>query len=186
MAEFGFADISGDRDTDLDNGRHGDHPADNFLCGGKDDRRISADLSETQGSKVRGEGDMRAIYKIYIGIAVAVVLAIGIVGGSAWSDHRIRKLEAEVIEAKLLAEKSEKTSFESEKKAAEFAAKTEYLEGQMANIKTIARRQDEQLEKQNTNTRSARGDVERAKRTGSIDTGADELCTKLAGLGHPC
>jgi len=87
---------------------------------------------------------------------------------------------------KLLAEKSEQASAEAERMASKYPAKTEYLERQIAGIQTIARKQDEKLEKQTTNTRIARADVERAKRTVTTDTGADDLCTKLADLGHPC
>ena len=73
-----------------------------------------------------------------------------------------------------------------EMEAAGYKQKIEYLEGKLAEIQTIARKQDEELEKLNTNTHSARTDVDRARRTSSITADADELCQKLAELGHAC
>ena len=124
--------------------------------------------------------------KIYIGVAVVAVFAIGIFGGSAWSNHKIERLEQAVDNAKQNAERSAQAAAEKETAAAEFRQKTEYLERQLTEIQTIARKQDEQLEKLNTNTRGARADVDRARRTRTIAATAAELCQKLAELGHGC
>ena len=73
-----------------------------------------------------------------------------------------------------------------EVESAEYRQKIEYLERQLSDIQTKARKQDEKLEKLSVNSGRARVDVERAKRTRAIDTDATELCRKLAELGHPC
>ena len=124
--------------------------------------------------------------KVYIAIAAAVLLAIGIIGGTAWSDHKIGKLETAVETAKQQAEESDRIALAAEQKAAEYKSKTEYLEQQIAGSKTTARRQDERLKTQTTNTARARRDVERTRGVRSIDTDVNELCAKLSELGHPC
>ena len=124
--------------------------------------------------------------KIHIAIAAAVLLAIGIIGGQVWSDHKIGKLETAVEAAKQQAEERDRIALAAEQKAAEYKSKTEYLEQQIAESKTRARRQDENIKTQNTNTTRARRDVERARGVRSIETDVTELCAKLAGLGHPC
>lgn len=124
--------------------------------------------------------------KIHIAIAAAVLLAIGIIGGQVWSDHKIGKLETAVEAAKQQAEERDRIALAAEQKAAEYKSKTEYLEQQIAESKTRARRQDEKLKTQITNTARARRDVERVRSVRSIDTNAAELCAKLSELGHPC
>lgn len=129
---------------------------------------------------------MKPNYLIYIAIAAAILLAIGIIGGSAWSDHKIGKLEAAVETAKQQADDLEKAANAAEQDAAEYRAKIRYLEQQIAEMQTAGRRQDEKLKTQNTNTARARRDVERARTARSIDTNEGQLCTKLNELGHPC
>ena len=129
---------------------------------------------------------MKPETKIYIGLGIAAIFAIGILGGAAWSDHKIAKLESAVETAKGLADDAGQRAEQKEVEASEYKQKIEYLEGQLADIQTIARKQDEELEKLNNNSGRARSDVERASSTGSIATTTDELCAKLAELGHGC
>lgn len=124
--------------------------------------------------------------KIHIGAAVAAILAIGISGGWAWSSYKIAGLERKADSAKKDAEEKSAAADESEKRSAEYAAKTEYLEQKLAEIQAIAREQDEELEKLKTNTAASRNDVERARNIRSIASTADELCARLAEVGHPC
>ena len=124
--------------------------------------------------------------KIYIGVGVAAILVIGIFGGAAWSNHKIAKLESAVEDAKREANSSQQSAVRKEIEAAEYRQKTEYLEQQLTEIQTIARKQDDELEKLNINTRGAHADVDRSRRTRSITATADELCAKLAELEHPC
>ena len=124
-------------------------------------------------------------YKIYIGAAVGGVLLAGILAGEGWSRYRLGKLERQVAEARARADELEHAGADAELKAAEYKRKTEYLERSLAEIRATARKQDEELEKLNFNTRDARADVERAKRVRAIDANADELCRKLGELGYP-
>lgn len=123
---------------------------------------------------------------IYIVLATAILLSAGIIGGQVWSGHKIKKLEAAVEAAKNAATETGRTAAEKENDANIYKAKIEHLEQQIAEINDTARRQDEKLKTQNTNTVRARRDVDRSRGVRSIDTNADELCANLAGLGHPC
>lgn len=122
--------------------------------------------------------------KIYFAIAAAV-LAI-ILGGSIWSRFQTSRLEREVRDARAAAKLASQTAAKRELEAAGFKQKIEYLESRLAEIQTIAKKQDEELEKLNNNSGRARADVERSRRVRSIATNADELCAKLAEVGHGC
>ena len=124
--------------------------------------------------------------KTYIGLSVAAILMLGILGGAAWSNHKINKLEKAVEETKQLAEGRRQLAEKREIEAAGYKQKIEYLEKQLAEIQTHARKQDEKLEKLSVNSGDARRDVERAKRTRTSNTDAAELCGKLGELGHNC
>src|SRR5438105_2764011 len=128
---------------------------------------------------------MKTQTKIYIGLAIVAVFALGIFGGAAWSNYKISKLENEVENAKFEADHKGQLAAARETEAAAYKQKIEYLEQQLSDIQIIARKQDEELEKLNYNSGHARSDVERAKRTRTIAASAAELCTKLAELGHP-
>ena len=117
---------------------------------------------------------------------VAAIFTIGILGDSAWSKHKIAKLEQSVDRAKQNADLSAQTATAKEIEATEYKAKIEYLERQLTEIQTIARKQDDELEKLNVNSRGAHDNVDRARRTRSIAATADELCKKLAEIGHGC
>src|SRR5438445_321942 len=138
-------------------------------------------------SGVRRGVNMTAIrIKIYIGLGIAAIFAVGILGGATWSNHKIAKLEKAVGTAKQSADDAGQRAAQREIEAAQYKQKIEYLERQLADIQTIARKQDEELEKLNDNSGRARVDVERAKRTRSITATTDELCAKLAELEHGC
>jgi len=129
---------------------------------------------------------MKIRTKIYICVSLAALIAGCILMGSAWSGRRIARLEAAVDSAKAEAERSERSAISKEKESMAYREKIEYLENQLSEIQTIARKQDEELRILNVNSRDARGDVERARRTRTVAANANELCTKLAELGHPC
>ena len=124
--------------------------------------------------------------KVYLAAGVAA-LVIAIVGGGAmWSNHKIAQAEREVEAVRAVADEKEKQAAEIEIEAAAYKAKNEYLEAKIADIGAIARRQDDELEKLKTNTGDAGSRVERARSIRSIDTTADELCARLADIGHGC
>ena len=126
------------------------------------------------------------VNKYGIAIAIAAVVSIGILGNWMWSGYKTAKLEHAVDAARAEAEAKTKAADEMEKRSAVYAAKTEYLEQKLAEIQAIARKQDNELEKLKTNTADARNAVERARSVRSIASTADELCERLAEVGHGC
>ena len=124
--------------------------------------------------------------KIYIALGVAAVLAIGIFGGSAWSDHTVRKLEREIDNARQTANDASQNAATLERDAAVYKEKIAYLESQLAESGKQARKQDEQIKTQKTITDNARRDVERARGVRPNDATTAKLCRKLAALGHAC
>ena len=129
---------------------------------------------------------MKLELKTYLIAAAAVAVAISIAIGSLWSNHKIAVLERQVENARTVAAEKQAAADELEKAAGEYKAKNEYLEQQIADLQRVARKQDEELETLSKTTDSARSNVERARRTRSVATTADQLCAKLADLGHPC
>jgi chromosome segregation ATPase len=119
-------------------------------------------------------------------IAGAAAIILGLTLTSLISNHQLRKLESKVTQAKQYADALEQQSQIAETKAAEYKQKIEYLEGELAAIASVARRQDEELKAISGDVGAARRDAERARRIRSIDTTTDELCARLAGLGYPC
>ena len=124
--------------------------------------------------------------KIYIAAAIAAIFAIGTLGRAAWSERKIATLENSVGLAKQEAESSDQLAARREIEAAAYKQKIDYLESQLSEIQTIARKQDEELEKLSADSAVARGNAGDARRTRTIAATADELCAKLAELGHPC
>ena len=127
---------------------------------------------------------MKTATKIYI--TAAAVLALTIAAAGLWSGYRIKTLERTVDSAKADAETLEQTAQRNEADAAAYRQKIAYLERQLDEFRDIARKQDEKLEKSNSNVRAARSDADRARRTSVGPTDAVKLCAKLAELGHPC
>ena len=119
-------------------------------------------------------------------IAFAIALAASISISLAWSNHKIAELERQAEDAVINAEKLEHEAIESEKRAAEYIQKIEYLEAQANDIRSTTRRQDEKLTKAATNVRNARRNVERARGTRQTDTDEQKLCDELAALDHGC
>ena len=122
--------------------------------------------------------------KIYL-VAAALLVAVFLLS-TAWSNFRNARLEKEIAAAKQMAETSEKTAADAERKVGEYKAKIEYLEKDLAEIQQIARRQDEELEKLTADTSAARDRVRDARGIRAVATTAAELCKKLAEIGHPC
>lgn len=119
-------------------------------------------------------------------IAGAAVLILGLAIATLISNHRLRKLDNQITEAKQRADELGRQSQTAETKAAEYKQKIEFLEGELTAIASVARRQDEQLKAISGDVGAARRDVERARGIRAIDTTTDELCARLANLGHAC
>lgn len=124
--------------------------------------------------------------KIKFYLAAAVFILTSIFCSYLWSNYMTGKLQVAVEHAKLSADNAAAAATAKEIEAGQYKQKTLYLEQQIAEILAIARKQDEELEKLNSNTAAARYNVERARRIRSITSTAGELCAKLAELGHPC
>ncbi len=124
--------------------------------------------------------------KLYVGLAFAAIIALGLLGGGLVADRKVKVLENVVTKLRLAAETAEQSSAAREIEAAEHRQKIDYLETKISEIKNIARRQDEELETLSIISRNARGDLERTRRIRSVAATADELCAKLAELGHAC
>ena len=122
--------------------------------------------------------------KIYIAGAVAAFLIV--VGYSLWSNYQIRKLESAAANAKQKADTQESRANELEMQSRVYEEKIAYLETNLAGLKTLAKKQDEELKNIETTTGRARADVERARRISSAAATAEEVCRKLAELGHGC
>lgn len=128
---------------------------------------------------------MKTQTKIYIAAAIAAILTITILI-YVITNIKIANLESEVAKAKQTATEKQQTAAERELEAAEYKQKIEYLETKIDEINQLARKQDEELEKLNLNSRNARSDADAARRTRTIIATNTELCQKLAELGHPC
>ena len=122
----------------------------------------------------------------YIIAAAAFFVITIIIATQLWSDHKIASLERDVETAKAAATEKQTAAEQFETQAAEYKAKTEYLEQQIAEINAIATKQNEELEKLSKNTDSARRDVEHTRNIRSVAATANQLCAKLAELGHKC
>jgi Flp pilus assembly protein TadB len=122
--------------------------------------------------------------KIYIGIAAAIITSF--LAAAFWQSHKISDLESDVRNAKQSANQKQQLANAKELESAGYKQKIEYLENELTEIQKQTRRQDEKLERSITNSRLARGDVERAKQRRTIPAQTVELCAKLAELGHAC
>ena len=122
--------------------------------------------------------------KIYIAIGAAIFLITA--GYSLWSNYKIRKLETAAENAKLHTGVQEQRANELEMSARKYEEKIAYLEANLSELQTQARKQDEELKTIETTTGNARRDVERARSIRTAAATADEVCRKLAELGHGC
>lgn len=119
-------------------------------------------------------------------LSAAGILVLSLAAVSIVSNARIRSLEREVDSAAAKAFEKEKAASAAELAAAEYRKKIEFLEREIAAIGDIARRQDEELEKIGSDVSGARLSVERERLKRTVGRTADELCERLAELGHPC
>ena len=125
--------------------------------------------------------------KIYIAAGIAAGLMLLAVAASTWmTNHRIAQAEHAVETAKQTAAEKEKLAAQKENEAARYKEKNEYLEKQIAELQATARKQDEEVESSKTNTAAARRNVDRARGIRSGVSTKDELCRKLAEVGHGC
>src|SRR5687768_1403346 len=122
--------------------------------------------------------------KIYIAIGTAWFLIIA--GYSLWSSIQMRRLERAANEAETIAAERQQRADELEGLSRKYEEKIAYLEVNLAELETLARKQDEELKTIETTTGNARRDVERARRIRSAAATAEELCRKLAEVGHGC
>ena len=95
------------------------------------------------------------------------------------SDREAAVQAAKVSESERLAASAEESSNRS-------AARAEYLEQQLKEIRDLAAKQDEQIKKLGADSGSARGRVDRARRIRTIESTAAAVCEKLKDLGHGC
>ena len=124
--------------------------------------------------------------KVRMLAAVGLVIVVSAMLTWMYSEAKVRRIERVVESARQQARLSEEKATIAENAAGEYKKKIEYLETELAAIGQIARRQDEELGKINGDVNAARRDVERARSVRAIDATADELCAKLAELGHGC
>ena len=129
---------------------------------------------------------MKLDIKTYLIAGAIAAVVISLLVSGIWSGHKINSLEREIETAKSLAAEKQTAADQLEQQADQYKAKTEYLEQQLAQIQAMAKKQDEELESLSKTTNSARADVDRARRVRSVATTADQLCAKLAELGHGC
>lgn len=130
--------------------------------------------------------NIQKINKIYIALALATLTIAAFIFSSIWTTRKFRRLENELNAAKQAVQTADKLAATREIEAAAYKQKLEYLENHLSDIQTIARKQDEELEKLNTNSRDARRNVERTRRTRTTAVTNAELCAKLAEVGHGC
>lgn len=129
---------------------------------------------------------MKMNTQIRIILSAAATLVIAIAIASMVSNARVRSLERAVDAAKVQAKANEEAAVTAEIQAAEYKQKIEYLEARIAEIGSIARKQDEELAKLGGDVGTARRDVERTRSVRAVDATNAELCGKLAELGYPC
>jgi len=124
--------------------------------------------------------------RIYIGIALAALTISAFVFSSIWTTRKFTNLERELRDSKHAVQAADKLATTREIEAAAYKQKLQYLENQLSDIQTIASKQDEELDKLNSNSRNARRNVERTRRTRPTETSTAELCAKLAEVGYGC
>ena len=124
--------------------------------------------------------------KIYIGICLAALTIAAFIFSSIWTTRKFSNLERELRDAKQAVQTADKNAAKREIEAAAYKQKLEYLESNLTEIQTIARKQDEEPEKLTTDTGRARANVQPTRRIRTIDTTTAELCAKLAEVGRGC
>jgi predicted RNase H-like nuclease (RuvC/YqgF family) len=124
--------------------------------------------------------------KIYLALTIAGAILVCVMVGSAWSHFTIRGLERDVRAAKDQADNKQKIASAREQEAEKYRLQAERLEGSLAEIQKIAKKQDEELEKISDRTGNARNDAARARGVRALDSTSTDLCRRLEELGHGC
>ena len=124
--------------------------------------------------------------KLYIAAAALLVLLTGLLIGSLRSHLELRRLNREVEAAQQTAAAKQSEASQFQQQADELRTRSQYLEGRLNELQTLATQQDEQLKTLDTTLNSARTDVDRTRLTRTAATTATDLCRKLAELGHGC
>ena len=124
--------------------------------------------------------------KIYIAAAIAGMILLAAAGHSVRTRIEINRLEREAAAHSKRAAENERAAAEAETNAVRQAARAEFYEQQIKEIRVIAEKQDEELKKLAADSDGARGSVERARRVRSVGSTGGELCRKLETLGHGC
>lgn len=124
--------------------------------------------------------------KIYLALIIAGAILLCVMIGSAWSHFTIRGLERDVRAAKEQADNKQRIADAKEREAEKYRLEAERLEGSLAEIQKIAKKQDEELEKISDKTGNARVDAARARGVRALDSTSAELCRRLEELGHGC
>ncbi|QYO65520.1 hypothetical protein [Leptolyngbya sp. 7M] len=96
---------------------------------------------------------------VVFGLFVAALFAVS----SLRSYFLIQRLERRVDEAQRLADENHRRAAELEIQTHIFKEKAAYLESELAEIQTAARKQDETLEKLSADTDAARRDLQRLR-----------------------
>ena len=125
-------------------------------------------------------------HKFYIAAALAGLIVLAAVLHSVRSQFEINRLDREAAAFNEKAKASERSAADAQESAVRQSARAAYLEQQIQEIRVLADKQDEEIKKLNSDTNTARGRVDRARRVRSIETTATELCEKLKSLGHGC
>lgn len=125
--------------------------------------------------------------KIFVVLAIVAVLAIAVFGGHAWSTLRIWNLERKTAALREQADNKEAIANAKEKEAEKFRLEAERLEGSLAEIQKLARKQDETIDQfENGDLVRARRSAADARSVRALESTGDELCKRLEELGHGC
>ncbi|MFL6469147.1 MAG: hypothetical protein ACJ72Z_14410 [Pyrinomonadaceae bacterium] len=122
--------------------------------------------------------------KIYLSIGIVFFLIVA--AYSLWSNFQLNRSEKSADEARAIASQKQERADDLEMQSRKYEEKIAYLETNLTELKMLATKQDEELKSIEVNTGNARADVERARRIRSAAATAEEVCRKLADLGHGC
>lgn len=124
-----------------------------------------------------------------IGGALLALLAISTAGWLVTA-VRVERAERRLTNAVAASAKAESEAAAHKLEAAEYIQQIASLESQLAEIRSTTAKQDEKLKNTTTNTRNARNDLERIRRTSpnpnNANAGANAVCERLGSVGHPC
>jgi DNA-binding helix-hairpin-helix protein with protein kinase domain len=124
--------------------------------------------------------------KVYAAGAIAAIIISAVAIQSVRSRLQISRLERVRAVQEQNAARSEHIAAAAKQDAARQTARAEFLEQQLVEIRALAIKQDEELQKLNSDTDSARGRLDRTRGIRSVESTVAELCKKLAAVGHGC